>query len=256
MKLGIILESFAIRSATLLSPGLLCLAGCYCDTGTGGGYGVTVSGSASANGCIDWYTYDDDWHRRHCNDPGYVWCNAPNGGLGATPSYDSGVTSGETVDSGATSSAMPDGALPTADSGSGGQASDSGSAAADGGAGSTGDAGDGAVLGACTTSASCAVGSSCVGGSCQPCSGGVCVCQRDDDCSASQICDHTTSVCVAPPPACTALTTEAACTARADCSPIYGGMSCTNNVGSECHSGEANCTCATYSFAACVTHAM
>src|SRR5580658_9152101 len=181
MKLGIILESFAIRSATLLSPGLLCLAGCYCDTGTGGGYGVTVSGSASANGCIDWYTYDDDWHRRHCNDPGYVWCNAPNGGLGATPSYDSGVTSGETVDSGATSSAMPDGALPTADSGSGGQASDSGSAAADGGAGSTGDAGDGAVLGACTTSASCAVGSSCVGGSCQPCSGGVCVCQRDDD---------------------------------------------------------------------------
>src|SRR5271156_4312500 len=30
--------------------------------------------------CTDWYAYDADWHRRHCDDPGYVWCNAPDVG--------------------------------------------------------------------------------------------------------------------------------------------------------------------------------
>jgi hypothetical protein len=98
----------------------------------------------------------------------------------------------------------------------------------------------------------CPAGDACVAGACQPCAGGVCVCLRDDDCAASQVCDHTAGTCTAPPPACTALTTEADCTARADCTPIYGGMSCTNDAGDICHSGEANCTCATYSFAACV----
>jgi hypothetical protein len=29
-------------------------------------------------------------------------------------------------------------------------------------------------------------------------------------------------------------------------------MMCTNAMGSPCQSGEANCTCATYAFAACV----
>jgi len=107
--------------------------------------------------------------------------------------------------------------------------------------------------GACVVGASCPqAGTSCVTGLCQTCPGGSCSCQRDDDCSAMQICDHDTATCKSPPPACTALTTEATCSARVDCTPFYGGMSCTNNVGSPCHSGEANCTCATYSFAACV----
>jgi hypothetical protein len=53
------------------------------------------------------------------------------------------------------------------------------------------------------------------------------------------------------PPSCAMLTTEIECTARADCSAIYGGMTCTNAMGSPCLSGEADCTCATYSFAAC-----
>jgi hypothetical protein len=89
-------------------------------------------------------------------------------------------------------------------------------------------------------------------GSCEPCTGGVCVCQRDDDCPASQVCDHTTGTCGAPPPTCPQITMEAECVARADCKAIYAGMMCTNAMGSPCHSGEANCTCATYAFAACV----
>ena len=81
---------------------------------------------------------------------------------------------------------------------------------------------------------------------------GAITCQRDDDCAGGQICDHDVATCTTPPPTCGQLTTEAACAARADCTPFYGGMTCTNDVGSACHSGEANCTCATYSFAACV----
>jgi hypothetical protein len=104
----------------------------------------------------------------------------------------------------------------------------------------------------CTVGATCPAGNDCVAGSCQPCVGGVCECQRDDDCPANQICDHTAGSCAQPPPACTALTTETACVARADCTPIYGGMSCTNSAGDACQSGEANCTCATYAFAACI----
>jgi hypothetical protein len=104
----------------------------------------------------------------------------------------------------------------------------------------------------CTVSATCAPGTSCVMGSCLTCAGGICSCLRDDDCSANQICDHVSGSCTQPPPACSALTTEAACVARANCIPIYGGMNCTNNLGNACHSGEANCTCATYSFAACI----
>jgi hypothetical protein len=135
----------------------------------------------------------------------------------------------------------------------GGASVDSG-VALDGGHTATdaGHATDGKGTPACIVSTTCPQGTSCVTGSCQACAGGVCACQRDDDCSSSQVCNHDMGACTTPPPACTALTTEAACSTRVDCAPIYGGMSCTNTVGSPCHSGEANCTCAMYSFAACV----
>jgi hypothetical protein len=270
MKLGIVFASFAVRSAALISPALLLLTGCgvYCDAGGSAGYG-----EPGQPGCVDWYAYDADWHRRHCNDTAYNWCNAPAGGTGVTVGYDdAGTGAVGTADTGAAPSTTPDsGAATSPDSGapsspgsasgadsgapSTEQADDAASTMADGGAGASGNAGDAAPTNPCVTGATCALGTSCVAGSCQPCSGGVCVCQRDEDCPATQICDHAVGACAAPPPACTALTTEAACAARADCSPIYGGMSCTNDAGSECHSGEADCTCATYSFAACVGRA-
>lgn len=213
--------------------------------------------------CTNWNAYDEDWHRRHC-DVAVRWCPdtmpvGSSGAAGTTGTRGAGGTTGSTA--GATGSAGAAGAGGGAggprDAGlTGGDASaslDSG-AALDGGhvVADAGHAtGDG--VSACIVGATCPLGMSCVTGSCQRCASGVCACQRDDDCSASQICDHEVGACATPPPTCTALATEAGCAARVDCAPIYGGMSCTNTVGSPCHSGEANCTCATYSFAACVT---
>jgi len=273
MKLGMLFESVAVRSALLVSATLFWLAGCdasYWAPGPGDDY---VGGPRQPN-CTDWYTYDEGWHRRHCNDTGFIWCNAPEGSAGSTPSYDAGAGSAEGADTGALATAEAGEGSSGAESGTSasGPAADAGSSTAadassttaadassttiDGGSGASGNARDGAPVIPCTVSATCAVGTSCVAGSCQPCADAVCACQRDDDCPASQICDHTAGTCAEPPPACTALTTEATCAARADCSPIYGGMSCTNDVGSVCQSGEANCTCATYSFAACVARGM
>jgi hypothetical protein len=275
MKLGILFESVVVRSALLVSAALFWLAGCdssYWAPGPGGDY-VGAVGEPREPNCTDWYAYDEGWHRRHCNDTGFIWCNAPDGSAGSTPSYDAGAGAVEGADTGSaatttteagegasldSAAALSTGSTSGADSGTAasGSAADAGSTTIDAGSGASGNASDAAPVNPCTASATCAVGTSCVAGSCQPCADGVCACQRDDDCPASQICDHTAGTCAAPPPACTALTTEVACTARADCSPIYGGMSCTNNVGSVCQSGEANCTCATYSFAACVARGM
>ncbi len=251
-------------SAHLLAPAFLFIPACF-DPTSGFGYDESCSENAAPRPpCTDWNAYSADWHRCHWNEPGIVWCNAPIGSPGTGTSDDAG--SGYLVTSDAGSSTSPDGGAlttgtMTSDAGSS-VTSDSGMAALDsGGTGATGPAdggagssngGEGGQSISCTVGQTCPVGDSCVTGSCEPCVHGVCECLRDDDCAGSQICDHTSGACTAAPPPCTALTTEADCVARADCTPIYGGMSCTNTAGDPCHSGEANCTCATYSFAACV----
>lgn len=151
-------------------------------------------------------------------------------------------------------SSSPDTGTAARDSGGGGS-EDSGSGSAadsgralDSGSGGGADAGTGA---ACTDSATCPSGQQCSSRTCQPCARGICACQRDNDCPRGEICNHQMGVCGAAPPTCADLRTEPACAARADCRPIYAGMHCTNDRGSECHSGEANCTCATYEFAVC-----
>jgi hypothetical protein len=164
---------------------------------------------------------------------------ASDAGVGSVTTSDAGRLSLASSDGGATTSAGSDAGTDVGNAGTGTAGVADASSADDGGQ-------------ACTVGATCPAGTSCVTGACRPCDAGVCVCQRDDDCPARQICDHAAGTCTQPPPACTSLTTEADCTARADCTPIYGGMSCTNSMGSSCQSGEANCTCATYSFAACV----
>jgi hypothetical protein len=53
-------------------------------------------------------------------------------------------------------------------------------------------------------------------------------------------------------PTCAAITHETDCLARtADCTAVYIGHNCTNNMGQSCTSGSANCTCETFTFGAC-----
>ena len=227
------------------------------------GYVDVASGGGDQPTCTDWNDYDDEWHRCHWDEPAIVWCNAPDAGPVYVPRADAGAGAVASSDSGRSNAGNSDGASSgTVESGA--SSTDGATPSSDSGAmssvesGNTGVAADGgsSVQGGpaapCTVSATCAPGTSCVMGSCLACPGGICSCQRDDDCPANQICDHTSGSCAQPPPACSALTTEAACVARANCIPLYGGMNCTNNLGNACHSGEANCTCATYSFAACI----
>ena len=54
-----------------------------------------------------------------------------------------------------------------------------------------------------------------------------------------------------PPPACSTLTTEADCTARTDCKPVYEGIDCTTPSGGACKPGDPSCTCASFQFASC-----
>ena len=85
------------------------------------------------------------------------------------------------------------------------------------------------------------------------CAPGECACTRDNDCPAELVCDHAAGVCVAPPVRCVDLTTEAACVAASTmCTPVYAGQNCRDATGGECTAGDVNCTCATFSFAACV----
>lgn len=123
---------------------------------------------------------------------------------------------------------------------------DAGATVADGGATTTPDAG------ACARTYDCAQGQQCVGGACTPCANGVCACSRDDDCASTELCDRASRTCATPPPECTALTTEASCSARADCQPVYAGLECVDAQGGECQDGDTNCTCARFEFAACV----
>jgi len=251
------LSGFAVVATSIVLP---LVAACDAEP-FGGGYVDVTSGGWDQPTCTDWNNYDDEWHRCHRDEPAIVWCNAPDAGAVYFPRADAGASAVASSDSGGATgngdgrqngtgesgASSADGATPSSDSGAMSSVESGNTAAADGGS-----AVEGGLVTPCTVSATCAQGSSCVMGSCLTCAGGICSCQRDDDCSANQICDHVSGSCTQPPPACTALTTEAACVARANCIPVYGGMNCTNNLGNACHSGEANCTCATYSFAACV----
>jgi hypothetical protein len=58
------------------------------------------------------------------------------------------------------------------------------------------------------------------------------------------------AACDTPPP-CTAINDEADCAARADCTSIYDGIDCMNPMGTACHAGDTDCTCADFVFASC-----
>ncbi len=105
---------------------------------------------------------------------------------------------------------------------------------------------------ACTTSAECASGNNCQSGACVPCAGGICVCRRDDDCPALDVCDHLAGTCGPPIVRCTEITVEATCIDRTDCQAVYAGVNCRDAQGGACTSADPECTCETFSFAACI----
>lgn len=128
------------------------------------------------------------------------------------------------------------------DAGSGPVETDAGSTSIDGGTTPETDAGSSTTLDAGSSAAPDA-------GACAP---GECACVRDDDCPAELVCDHAAEVCVLPPVRCVDLTVEASCVSAAACQPVYAGQDCRNPSGGECEAGDVDCTCATFSFAACV----
>lgn len=83
------------------------------------------------------------------------------------------------------------------------------------------------------------------------CAPGECACVRDDDCPIELVCDHAAGVCVTPPVRCRDRASEADCVAEATCQPVYAGMNCRNANGGECASGDVDCTCESFSYAAC-----
>ncbi|HUJ57260.1 MAG TPA: hypothetical protein VLX92_02155 [Kofleriaceae bacterium] len=66
----------------------------------------------------------------------------------------------------------------------------------------------------------------------------------DGSCRAIASCDV--------PPPCTVLAYEDDCSARSDCEPEYTGEDCVDSTGRACTAGDANCTCQTFVFSACV----
>jgi hypothetical protein len=255
------------RSGRVLAIASLALTGCWdgsssCPYGecNGYGYGDSYGAWSGDAACVDWNSYDDNWHRRHCGESYWVWCNAPDASSYAASGATSGSSQGSSgTGEGSLGSATSSGS--TAGAGGGGPGGNAGSGAGSGAGGGGADTDGGGGAAAADGSGGAATNDGSVGGAAAgddansegsaACTNDVCICQRDDDCPATEVCDHTTATCVAPPPACSALTTEAVCTTRADCSPVYGGMNCSNDMGTSCQSGEANCTCASYSFAAC-----
>lgn len=54
-------------------------------------------------------------------------------------------------------------------------------------------------------------------------------------------------------PVCEALNMEVSCRARSECAPSYSGRNCKRADGSTCTSGDTNCICQSFAFAACYT---
>jgi hypothetical protein len=72
---------------------------------------------------------------------------------------------------------------------------------------------------------------------------------RKDGCYTGQC--RAITACEAPP-VCNALQHEGDCLGRsADCSSVYNGHGCTKPDGSACRVGDTNCTCTSFTFAAC-----
>ncbi len=77
-------------------------------------------------------------------------------------------------------------------------------------------------------------------------------CAEEGDCEPGQNCSSDTHECLpADEETCAELDTEAACTHRSDCTPIYAGTNCSCGDDCECHGGEPGCVCESFQFFVC-----
>jgi hypothetical protein len=77
-------------------------------------------------------------------------------------------------------------------------------------------------------------------------------CDEERDCERGYNCDLDTHECVATDAeTCPELETEAACSNRRDCVPVYGGINCSCGKDCECKGGEPGCICESFEFFAC-----
>ncbi len=77
-------------------------------------------------------------------------------------------------------------------------------------------------------------------------------CEEERDCRRGYNCDLEQHECVpADAETCPELESEAACTNRRDCVPIYGGVNCSCGQDCECKGGEPGCICESFDFVSC-----
>jgi hypothetical protein len=77
-------------------------------------------------------------------------------------------------------------------------------------------------------------------------------CDSEDDCQPGFNCAFDAQECQpADEETCGELTTEAACTHRSDCTPIYAGINCSCGPDCECRGGEPGCVCESFGFFGC-----
>jgi hypothetical protein len=77
-------------------------------------------------------------------------------------------------------------------------------------------------------------------------------CDKERDCAPGYNCNLEQHECQpAAEETCGELETEAACTHRSDCTPIYGGTNCSCGQDCECKGGEPGCVCQSFQFFVC-----
>ncbi len=77
-------------------------------------------------------------------------------------------------------------------------------------------------------------------------------CDDEPDCPAGYNCDHDAGQCqAADEETCGELKTEAACTHRSDCTPVYAGTNCSCGQDCACKGGEPGCVCESFAFFVC-----
>jgi hypothetical protein len=78
------------------------------------------------------------------------------------------------------------------------------------------------------------------------------ICDEESDCEPGFNCDLEQQQCLpADEETCAELKTEAACTHRSDCTPIYAGTNCSCGQDCECKGGEPGCVCESFAFFVC-----
>lgn len=77
-------------------------------------------------------------------------------------------------------------------------------------------------------------------------------CDEESDCDPGFNCNFEQQQCLpSDEETCGELKTEAACTHRSDCTPIYAGTNCSCGQDCECKGGEPGCVCESFEFFVC-----